>query len=156
MTETKLETFQRLFPGRATKVLDTLRIAGHCMKSHMEADTELTDKFVRDVRDALDVFPPLPEDTLTVSFESGGPIEPEPSILGTHGAEMVVPPDHERELEDLHRLRLDRAKVAYALSKLEKAMEKTPSSPKQLEAVRKLLLEGIGREDHTVTLTIAD
>lgn len=68
MSETNIETFRRLFPGRAAKVLDAIRVAGHCMKSHMKADTELTDQFVRDVREAMDVFPPLGTDTLVASI----------------------------------------------------------------------------------------
>jgi hypothetical protein len=144
MSETKLEMFQRLFPPRAEKVLDAIRVAGHCMKPHMEADTGLTDQFVRDVREAMDVFPPLGTDTLSVSLsgleDDVADCDHKPDIEPDTDDTVTI---RKSEFDRLKALELDRAKVAYGLSKIEKTNAGTHNQMMQGIA---LIKEGIGRK----------
>lgn len=151
MSETKLETFQRLFPPRAAKVLDALRVAAHCMKPHMEADATLTDQFVRDVREAMDVFPPLGDDVVIVSIPGlDDPVDdtppancyvlPTPDVDDDDGTVTIRKSEHDR----LKALELDRAKVAYGLSQLSKL---NPEPGSKLKRIINLIRDGIGRKE---------
>lgn len=131
--ETKLEAFQRLFPPRAAKVLDAIRVASHCMKPHMEADTELTSQFMKDVKKALDPFWTLDSPSLTAPAEPD--IEPD-----TSDDTVTI---GKSEFDRLKALELDRAKVAYGLSKIEKTNAGTANQMMQGIA---LIKEGIGRK----------
>lgn len=160
MKESKLETFQRLFPGRAAKVLEALRVAGHCMKGHMEPDHTMTDEFVRSVRESLDTFPPLDEDMRSDSIPGLEPSdEPRPAfncfvtgMIEAAADNVVADPArsggtsfrYSDELTELRKLKLDRAKVAYGLSKISQYRD-GDGLDRTLEAGMKLIREGIGR-----------
>jgi len=44
ISEIRHERFNRLFPDRVEKLINALRIVGHCSKSHCERNQELTEK----------------------------------------------------------------------------------------------------------------
>lgn len=151
MAETKLETFQRLFPKRAAGVLEALRIAGHCMKPHMEADTALTDQFVRDVREAMDIFPPLGDDVVTVSIpglDDPGDDTPPANCYVTPAPDLDDGPDTvtigKSEYDRLKALKLDRAKVAYGLSLIVKT---NAGQANRMMSGINTIREGIGRKE---------
>lgn len=153
MSETKIETFRHLFPKRATSALDALRIAGHCMKPHMEADTELTDQFVRDVREAMDVFPPLDANTLSVSLSGlKGEVadcDHKPDIEPDTDDTVII---RKSEFDQLKALELDRAKVIYGLDKIKSARIGADYSmgarkvERLIQQGMDLIKEGIGRK----------
>lgn len=152
--ETKLETFQRLFPDRAEKVLNAIRVASHCMKPHMEADTALTDPWVREVRKAMDVFPPLGTDTISVKIipdEVADLEAPDIPPIEVEGVDTVT--IGKSEYDRLKALELDRAKVAYGLSKIdsiELGAEFGMGDAKQKRLLVQgmdLIKEGIGRKE---------
>lgn len=55
-SDKKRADFDRLFPPRHQKVLDAIRVAGHCLKSHMDPDPAKLRDFRDDVDEAMAPF----------------------------------------------------------------------------------------------------
>lgn len=56
MIDKKRADFNRLFPPRHQKVLDAIRVAAHCLKSHMDPDVAMLRDFRNDVDEAMAPF----------------------------------------------------------------------------------------------------
>jgi len=52
----KRADFDRLFPPRGEKVLDAIRVASHCLKSHMDPDPAKLRDFRDGVKEAMEPF----------------------------------------------------------------------------------------------------